>query len=229
MTLRPVRRSAGRGSPVTSLLVGLAILVVASFAAGSLANVRRGSAALRWMQGGLPKLGARTTVRWLGTTAVQLSLREPAAPFREVTVIVFLEPRDLPWAWAWARSRRGGRRDALIVRATLLDPPHLELEALDPQSWSGREALGRLPASAGWMAGGFVAPTGMRVLARAPEARARAEELLSLTARVGVPVWRFSVRSAAPHLQLHLALPGTAVAASALFETVRRLAEAASH
>jgi len=93
---------------MTPLLTVLAIVVVAWFAAGSIYNVRRGREALRWMQGGLPALGTRTTVRWMGTTAVQLVLSEPRPPFREVTLIVFLEPRDIPWTWALSRPR--GRR-----------------------------------------------------------------------------------------------------------------------
>ncbi|HET6411921.1 MAG TPA: hypothetical protein VFG53_07660 [Anaeromyxobacter sp.] len=214
---------------MTPLLVGLSILVVASFAAGSLANVRRGSAALRWMQGGLPRLGARTRVRWLGTTAIELFLRQPVPPLKEVAVIVFLEPRDLPWAWAFARARRAGRRDTLIVRALLRDPPRLELEAIDPESWSGREALRRLPPSAGWTAYPAPAALALRVLVREPKALARAEALLPLAARTGAPIFRLSVRSAPPHLQLHLALPGPTLPAGAFFEAIGVLAEALSH
>src|SRR5512142_3054708 len=105
---------------------------------------RRGSAALRWLEGGLPRLGARTTVRWLGTSAVQLVLREPRPPFAEVTVIVFLEPRDVPW---WPLSHAAGRRDTLIISAVLRTAPGVALEVVAPRSWSGREVLRRLPAA----------------------------------------------------------------------------------
>jgi hypothetical protein len=210
---------------VTAVLTVLAICVVAWFAAGSIANVRRGRQALRWMQGGLPVLGARTTVHWLGTTAVQLVLREPRAPFQEATVIVFLEPRDLPWTWAFARAR--GRRDLLIVRAQLRDAPRFDLEVAERRSWSGREVLHRLPP-AEWTArspeGGGVA-----VLSRTPAALARADALAALAARTGVAVRRLAVRRGTPHLQLHLDLPGPGVPADALFRSVRELAEEASH
>jgi hypothetical protein len=66
---------------VTVLLTLLAVVVVAWFAAGTLHNIRKGSALMRWMQGGLPLLGARTTVRWLGTTAVEMVIREAKPPF----------------------------------------------------------------------------------------------------------------------------------------------------
>lgn len=226
MTLRPVRRPAGGGPFVTAILTGLAVLVVAWFAAGSIYNVRRGREALRWLQGGLPSLGARTTVRWLGTTAVQLVLREPRPPFQEVTLIVFLEPRDVPWMWALSRPR--GRRDLLILRALLRDAPRVDLEVLDPRSWSGREVRHRL-AAAQWSVREPAAPGALPVFYQAAPALARADELIALAARIGVAMPRLSVRRGTPHLQLHLALPGPALPADAFFEAVRALAERASH
>lgn len=226
MTLRPVRRPAGRGPLVTAILTGLAILVVAWFAAGSVFNVRRGSAVLRWMQGGLPLLGARTTVRWLGTTAVQLVLREPLPPFQEVALIVFLEPRDVPWMWAF--SHRRGRRDILIVRAQLRDAPGVDLEVVDRRSWSGREVLRRLlPAE--WTLREPASAEGMPVYYRTPPALSRADELMALAARGGVAVRRLSVRRGSPHLQLHLALPGPGAPADELFQAVRAVGQKASH
>jgi len=44
-----------------------------------------------------------------------------------------------------------------------------------------------------------------------------------------VAVPRLSVRRGTPHLQLHLALPGTGTPADAFFRTVRELGEKASH
>ncbi len=226
MTLRPVRRPAGRGPFVTAILTGLAILVVAWFAAGSIYNVRRGREVLRWMQAGLPALGARTTVRWLGTTAVQMVLREPRAPFQEVTLIVFLEPRDVPWMWALSRPR--GRRDLLIIRGLLRNPPRVDLEALDPRSWSGREVLRRLKG-AEWSVREPSSPGAVPVFYQAAQGLARADELVTVAARIGVAVPRLSVRRGTPHLQLHLALPGPGVPADTFFETVRELGEKASH
>ncbi len=211
---------------MTPALTALAILVVAWFAVGSILNVRRGSAALRWLQGGLPLLGERTTVRWLGTSAVQLVLRDPRAPFQGVTIIVFLEPRDLPWMWALAH--RQGRRDTLILRAQLRDPPRLDLEAVDRKSWSGREVLGRLPP-ADWKVREPSAADGLAVFYRAPAALPRADELMGLAGKAGAAVLRLSVRRDAPHLQLHLALPDPGTPADRLFEAVRRLGEEASH
>ena len=124
---------------MTELIAIAAVAVVAWFAAGTIWNVRKGSALMRWMQGGLPLLGERTTVRWLGSTAVEMVIRDGKAPFASVTLVIFLEPRDMPWMWALGRSR--GRRDTLIIRGVLRRAPAFEFEALDPASWSGRDAL----------------------------------------------------------------------------------------
>ena len=128
---------------MTELIAIAAVALVAWFAAGTIWNVRRGRLLMRWMQDGLPVLGERTTVRWLGSTAVEMTIREGKAPFASLTLVIFLEARDVPWMWALGRAR--GRRDVLIIRGALRRPPEFELEALDAGSWSGREALRRVP------------------------------------------------------------------------------------
>ena len=95
---------------MTELVAVVAVAVVAWFAAGTIWNVRKGSALMRWMQGGLPALGERTTVRWLGSTAVEMVIREAKAPFSGATLVIFLEPRDLPWMWTLGRTADGATR-----------------------------------------------------------------------------------------------------------------------
>jgi len=48
---------------VTDALLGLVAFVVGWFAVGSALNVRRGNAALKWMQGGLKQVGDKATVK----------------------------------------------------------------------------------------------------------------------------------------------------------------------
>ena len=106
---------------MTELIAIAAVAVVAWFAAGTIWNVRTGRELMRWMQGGLPALGERTTVRWLGSTAVEMVIRDGKAPFAGVTLVIFLEARDTPWMWAIGRSR--GRRDTLIIRGCAAPNP----------------------------------------------------------------------------------------------------------
>jgi hypothetical protein len=198
-------------------LVGaVAIVLVAWFAAGTIWNVRRGSALMRWMQDGFPRLGARTTVRWLGSSVVEMQIAEAQQPFASAMLVIFLEPRDLPW---WPLSRLRGRRDTLIIRGTLRTNPLVEFEALDPASWSGREALPRIPRE--W-------PGRKDLLHVRGEDGAALERAGALLARAGkLGVRRLSVRRVEPHFQLHIALPDRSMAARELFEAVRDLAERA--
>jgi hypothetical protein len=204
-----------------TVLIGIAaIVVVAWFATGTIVNVAKGRAVMHWMQGGLPALGERTTVRWLGSTAVEMAIREAKAPFTAVTLVVFLEPRDVPWLWALGRSR--GRRDTLIVRGALQALSALELEALDPGSWSGRDALARVPPE--WPVRELASAGVARVHHADAAALARAEALLALADRAGLAVRRLSVRRAEPSFQLHVGLPDRRQSAREFFEAVRTIA-----
>jgi hypothetical protein len=208
---------------MTELIAIAAIALVAWFAAGTIWNVRRGSALMRWMQGGLPVLGERTTVRWLGSSVVEMAIRDGKAPFAGVTLLIFLEARDMPWMWALGRSR--GRRDTLIVRGVLRRTPKVELEALDPASWSARDARPRVPAE--WPVRQPAAPGGLVVHHTNAQALERADALLALAQSAGLQVARLSVRRTEPNFQLHVALPDSRQGARDFFEAVHTLAERA--
>jgi hypothetical protein len=207
---------------VTPILTVLVLMVVGWFAIGTIWNVRKGSAAMRWMHGGLPLIGERTTVRWLGTTSVELSIRNPKPPFAQVVLVIFLEPRDVPWLWAFAQSR--GRRDTLIIRAMLRRPPVQELDAIDSRSWSGRDALHRLDR-AGWSQRPGSGPQEPPLLIS--QAGSRAEGLLDLARGAGMAVRRLSLRRSEPHLQLHVDLPALRADASVFFHSLRAIGESA--
>ncbi len=200
----------------------IAIAVVAWFAAGTIWNIRKGHELMRWMQDGLPLLGERTTVRWLGSSAAELVIREGRAPFAGVTLVIFLEPRDMPWMWALARSR--GRRDTLIIRGALCKTPGIELEALDPASWSGRDVLGRVPPE--WPVR-EASLEGVVVHHASAAALTRADELLKLAQQAGLAVKRLSVRCTEPNFQVHVSIPDRLQPAHGLFKAVRALAERA--
>jgi hypothetical protein len=207
---------------MTELAGAAAVAVVAWFAAGTIWNVRKGSALMRWMQDGLPLLGGRSTVRWLGSTAVEMVIREANAPFSSATLVIFLEPRDLPW---WPLSRLRGRRDTLIVRGALRNEPPIELEALDPTSWSGRDALTRVPRE--WPVRQAAERGDVVVHHANAAALEQADALLALARRKRLAVARLSVRRSEPNFQIHVRLPDGRLPAREFFEAVRALAELA--
>jgi hypothetical protein len=188
------------GSLAAALLVLLLLVVMLSFAFGTQRNIRLGNERLRWLQTGLPRLGARATLRWLGSSAVQLDIVDPVEPFREATVLVVLEPRDVPLLWLVTRAR--GRRDVVILRGSLRRAPILDLESADPEAWLQTPDSDEV---AGWdevnLGDARRASVSGAVDGRAIDAVR--EALRSITTAKGI-VWRLSVRRTVPHLELHV-------------------------
>ncbi len=209
---------------MTGLLAVVAVIVLGWFAAGTIWNVRKGRDLMRWMQGGLPILGERTTVRWLGSSAVEMVIRQARRPFAQVTLVIFLEPRDVPWMWAPSRAR--GRRDTLIIRSRLERAPSLDVEVLDMASWSGRDVQPRIERER-WS---LREPRDNRDLTffyKVDDALARGQRLLAIAREGGMSARRISVRREEPHLQLHVDLPAGTSSAAEFFKSVRALAEGA--
>jgi hypothetical protein len=203
-----------------SILTIVLIVVLLGFALGTHRNVRRGNDLLRWLQDGLPLIGKRTTLKWLGSSAVQLDITEPKTPFSEAQIVVVLEPRDVGWLWAWARSR--GRRDFVILRGRLERSPRFEIEAGDSRGWTGRDRLDNLDLSA-WSQIDW-GEAAVQV-AHGPDAdpevvRSIWEKLRSSTGGI----WRLSVRRDAPHLEVHIMPPGPETPADPLFRAFEELA-----
>lgn len=206
----------------TVLILGL-LGVFLVFALGTQRNIRKGNLLLKWLQGGLPLLGARTTLRWLGSTAAVLQIREAKDPFREAEIVVVLKPRDVTFLWAWARTR--GREDFLILRGRLRGAPRFELEAGDLRGWTGMDRLRRLELEA-WKEGDWGDPNVKVAHSGDADPAAAHRAWQELGAATG-GVWRLSVRRDNPHLEVHVLPPDTGtVPADRLVEAFRNLARA---
>ena len=99
---------------INPIYLAIMALAVGSFAFGMIFNLRRGDTYLRWMQGGMPKVAERTTLRWLGSTVAELTLIKTRKPFRQLAILLVFEPRDLFPMLGWLYLL--GRRDTLILR-----------------------------------------------------------------------------------------------------------------
>jgi hypothetical protein len=179
-------------------------VVVGWFAFGIIYNLRHGEAMLRWMQNGLPRVGEKTTLRWLGTSVAQLVIGKAKGPIRSLETLLVLAPRDVPWLWLFSSLQ--GRRDTLILRAQLGVPPRMDLELVDPISWTGRSALNQA-LKKGWVS----QPYHEFQLLAPPEQLQLAQETLDRldpSARNISPRYlRFSLRRDSPHLELHMGFP----------------------
>ena len=196
------------------------------FALGMQWNIRKGNNVLRWLRDGLPVIGEKTTMRWLGSSVVELKIEKARDPFRNAETLVVLEPRDVSLLWAFYRAR--GRRDLLIFRAQTRASPSFELEAIDPKAWT-THGIERDVQGKGWHALQIDGGSGLNVyLANEVEAN-RAKTLLAQTMNMGGKLVRLSVHRTVPNLEAHWLLPDTnALAARDWFIKLSQVCKSAS-
>lgn len=210
------------------ILVLVIIVVMGWFALGVVYNLRRGDALLKWMQNGLPMIGQRTTYRWLGTSVLELVIAHAQKPFRRLETLLVLKPRDIFWMTILAYFQ--GRDDLVIFRAQLSTPPPLDLELVDPKTWSGRGALKQV-LERKWERKTY---RDMELLAPKGTLDLAAESLDQLAVpmqNVSPRYARLSLRRDASksNLELHVPFPEyRAVNADRYFESLRALARAIS-
>ena len=197
------------------------ILCLGWFAVGTQVNVRKGNDTLKWLQEGLGLIGQKTTLRWLGSSVVELKIQDPRPPLRQVEVLVVLEPRDVPFLWWFFRAR--GRRDLLIFRSHLRTSPRFELEALEPGSWSARGILERVQGR-DWTP--IATAPQSALLAYAQGGGPAASAVVQLAVLHGPLPVRLFVHRDTPNLEAHWRLADLkGISSGSLFETLRNISE----
>jgi hypothetical protein len=174
------------------------IAVVGWFALATQRNVRKGDDALRWLQDGLRLFGEKTTVRWLGSSVLELKIQSAREPFRQAELVVVLEPRDVPFLWWYYRAR--GRRDLLIVRGQLQRTPGFEFEALDLRYWTTR-AVERQVRLRNWDPVSL--PESSPLVAYAAGDTPPATQLLEAVAFPCCTLVRLGIRRTEPNFEVH--------------------------
>ncbi|CAG0928686.1 hypothetical protein TFLX_01014 [Thermoflexales bacterium] len=206
-----------------TVLIGLVAVVVGWFAFGNIYNIRHGNAVLRWMQGGLPRLGSKTTVQWRGTSVAQLNIAQAKAPFKSAELLLVLEPRDIPWYWLMTRNQR--RRDMLIIRGWLSTTLPVDYDLYAPGSWSEQLTSGR-GETQNWKTETLDGLNLRASLSYQSAAREQATRALSAARSVDAKIWRLSCRRSEQNLELHVPLPNPRTAnAEHFFKAVQTLVE----
>lgn len=209
-----IRAETGR-----ALFLVAVVVLVSWFAAGMWVNIRKGNRVARWLQDGLPLLGAKTTLRWLGSSGIELKIQNPNKPFVSVDVFILLEPRDVPLLWIYFHLR--GRRDILIVRCQSSTKPAFQLEAAGRYAWSARSAQIQAFRKE-WT----VLPAEKKTDVRAygEGMLESAQEALALAADCQLPLVRMAVRRSVPQLEVQWYLRRfESVSARSLFETLLQI------
>jgi hypothetical protein len=187
------------------LLIAAMAVVLLWFTFGTQVNIRRGNRLLRWLQDGLPALGPRATLRWLGSSVAEVKIVSPAHPFREALVLVVLEPRDLGALWALARTR--GRRDFIVLRLSLVRSPLHRADAVDPRAWTAGHLADVPDSPADRTSWTDVAGRPVDLRHDPDFDAALLERLWERLGRVSGGTWRISIRPTVPHLEIHLLPP----------------------
>lgn len=209
--------------PISLLLVLATLAFLGWFALGTQWNVRKGKAVLRWLQEGLPLVGERTTMNWVGSAALKLTIVKASAPFRSIETLALFEPRDVVFLWAWARAR--GRRDLLIVRAQLDSAPKFEFEVFDPHGWTTHHAESEMQKK-NWAHLDLPATPSLLAYHSGNLDASVTKSLIDLATRAGGKLMRLSVRRNVPNLEIHWLLPDVKAQSSRdLFSKLRKLGE----
>jgi hypothetical protein len=112
------------GLPVA---LGLGALLVVWYLAGNELMRRRSHRLALWSRRIIEPLGGSQSIRWLGGQAFRLEVDATAqAPFRSLHVTGLVEAWDVPIVWAW--NRLHGRRDMVLLQASLRQQPVWGLE-----------------------------------------------------------------------------------------------------
>ncbi|MFI5176775.1 MAG: hypothetical protein ACHQKY_18090 [Terriglobia bacterium] len=208
-----------------SVFILAVILFLGWFAVGTQLNIRKGERILRWLQDGLRLAGEKTTLRWLGSSAVELKVQKPKAPFHQVEIFIVLEPRDVPFIRWFFRAR--GRRDLFIVRIESSDTPKFELEVIDESAWSTRDAHAEVRRKHwAWSQVETGPGSALTAYAQGVGAAEAAPRLLGLATLPGCSMVRLAVHSGTPHLEVQWHLDGLEkLPSQQVFEKLRQMAE----
>ncbi len=205
------------------LFIVVVIVFLGWFAIGTQWNVRKGDAVLKWLRQGLPLVGERTTMRWMGSAALELKINKASNPFRTAETVIIFEPRDVPFLWAFARQR--GRRDTLIFRSQLRTTPSFELEAFDPRGWTLR-GIDRSVRDKGWQRLNLPVPVPLEVYSTGEVDPNLAKRLVDSATHAGGELLRLSVHRNVPNLEVHWILPNSQdCSARDLYMKLRQMSE----
>jgi hypothetical protein len=188
----------------TIAVIALCLVLVAWYAIGYLYNLRHGRRLFAWLNAALEVLGGESTAGWIGSAAsgARIQVWHADAPFRRLEMTLLLARREIPLLWLLDHLR--GRRDRLIIKATLRSPRPGEVEVTRPRrsfleptavdyrrepSWAGEEG-----------------PHELLVVHRGSGVERQVASLRPWLQAYGSALRRLAWQKSDPHIQIHLDL-----------------------
>lgn len=184
------------------IVAALGIALALWYLVASIFNRRRGIAVYRWLQRGLDRFGGEVAGRWIGSSGsgAQIQVRKATPPFKELDIIYLLASRELLPLFLVDLLR--GKRDRLIVKATLRSAHAGELEVVQAASGLARQM--RAEKAQPWRV--EEVPGSLLVGVRGKSAEELHTALTPLIEKYGDHIQRISWSKKAPHLIVILSL-----------------------
>jgi hypothetical protein len=211
----------------TVAVIGLCLALAAWYAVGHLYNLRHGRRLFAWLDAGLEVLGGERTAGWIGSAAsgARIQVLHAEAPFRRLEITLLLERREIPLLWLLDHLR--GRRDGLIIKATLRSPRPGELEVASPRRSLLEPTVADYRREPSWA--GEEGPHGLLVLHRGPGTERQVARLWPWLQTYGRVLRRLVWQKSDPHVQLYLDLVEWATTSSRELLNDLRTAVSVSH
>ena len=191
------------GIPV-ALTLGVAL--IGWYWAGNELMRRRAHRLALWGKRMIDPFGGTQRILWLGGQAFRLETDDPSprTPFRSLLLTGLVESWDVPVVWAW--NRLHGRRDMVLLQASLRSQPLWGLEVYRPGTVLAGDARA-FARQEGWEESSLEE----RAVAAAGETpRTLAAELVQLLEAERAHLVRLAVRRQGHHLTLALNVPDPA-------------------
>jgi hypothetical protein len=181
-----------------AIVIAVSAVLIAWYIAAHLYNRRRGRQLRRWLEGRLAELGGDIEADWIGSPAsgARFNVRRADPPFRRLEAILLLANREIPLLWLVDYLR--GKRDRIIIRATLRSPRRGEV-------WvTSSRRSDRRGENWTWQNG----PHGLKIAFRGRNGRQLVTTLSSWLEAYGFHLDRFHWQKLDPHINLQLTIAG---------------------
>jgi hypothetical protein len=194
------------------VILFVCLILIVWYVIGLIYNRRRGIHTLNWLKEGLPILGGEVNMGWIGSanSGARIGVQDTTPPFQRMELVFLLESRELLLLWLADLLR--GRRDRLILRATLRTRPHGEIMVLPAASRSTAKAR-QAVSEWSWEDG----PHGLTVGHSGGKETSSLTSLRPFLEAYGVSLSRLSLQPRDPHLLLVMDLAGLCREPSTLF------------
>jgi hypothetical protein len=184
------------------IALALGAVLVVWYVAGNELMRRRAHRLALWSRRIVEPLGGRQSIRWLSGQAFRLEVDGAAqAPFRSLHLTGLIESWDVPMVWAW--NRLHGRRDMILVQATLRAQPLWGLEVYRPGTVLAGDSR-HLARQEGWTESQL---DDLQLATAGDVGSQLAAELVERLDAERARLIRLAVRRQAPHLTLALNVP----------------------